>query len=226
MARIARAVAPGVPHHVTQRGNRRQTTFFREQDYADYLALLRAHCAGAGVAVWAYCLMPNHVHLVLVPATEDGLALALGETHRRYSWAVNRREGWRGYLWQGRFGSAALDEAHLLAAARYVELNPVRARLVARPQDWAWSSARAHLAQRDDALVAVAPLLYRVGHGRADWADFLAAGLAEEDAEALRRGERTGRPLGSVDFVQHLEDQLGRRLLPQKRGPKPKAGGE
>ena len=129
MARLARAVAPGLPHHVTQRGNRRQRTFLHPDDHGLYKALLAEHCRARGVAVWAWCLMPNHVHLVLVPPDAGSLASALGEAHRRYTRHVNLRERWRGYLWQGRFASCAMDEAHLLAAVRYVELNPVRARL-------------------------------------------------------------------------------------------------
>jgi putative transposase len=135
MARLARIVVPGLPHHVTQRGNRRQQTFFGEADIDAYIALMAEHCAAARVAVWAYCLMPNHVHLILVPETETGLRDALGPAHRRYTMAVNAREGWTGWLWQGRFASCPLDEPHLVAAARYVELNPVRAGLVERPGD-------------------------------------------------------------------------------------------
>ena len=141
MARLARLVVPGHPHHVTQRGNRGQETFFGDDDYRSYLSLLAECCRKAGTEVWAYCLMPNHVHLVLVPSHEDGLRAALGETHRRYTRHVNLREDWRGHLWQARFHSFAMDENHLLACARLVELNPVRARLVQRPGDWRWSSA-------------------------------------------------------------------------------------
>ncbi len=218
MARLARAVAPGLPHHVTQRGNRRQTVFFSDADYQAYRALVAEHCAAAGVAVWGYCLMPNHVHLILVPEDEGALRRALGEAHRRYTRRVNLREDWRGYLWQGRFASFVMDEPHLLAAARYVELNPLRAGLVRRAQDWPWSSARAHLAGKDDALVAAAPLRALVP----DWRAFLAEGLGEDDLEALRRHARTGRPLGSERFVEGLEARLGRPLRPRKRGRKPK----
>ena len=149
MARLARAVAAGVPHHVTQRGNRRQPTFFGDADYAADRDMLAAACRRHGVAVWAWCLMPNHVHLLLLPADEVGLRRALGETHRRYTQAVNRRQGWVGHLWQGRFASCMLDPPHVLAAARYVELDPVRARLVTTPDDWPWSITRAHLAERE-----------------------------------------------------------------------------
>ncbi len=219
MARLARVVAPGVAHHVTQRGNRRQTTFFSDADYAVYRDLLAQGCRAAGVEVWGYCLMPNHVHLILVPSSEDGLRAALSETHRRYSRRVNEREGWTGYLWQGRFASVPIDGAHLLACARYVELNPVRAGLVGAAADWPWSSARAHLAGRDDGLVATAPLL-----GMApDWTEFLGAGLSEAEHRAIQRGERTGRPLGSAEFTADLERRLGRPLAPRKRGRKPSA---
>lgn len=218
MSRMARAVAAGVPHLVTQRGNRRQPVFFGDDDYEVYKALLAEGCREAGVAVWAYCLMPGHVHLILTPSDEDGLRAALGETHRRYTRLVNAREDWRGYLWQGRFASFALDNKWLLAGARYVELNPVRAKLTRRARDWRWSSARAHLKGRDDGLVKVKPLLERVD----GWAAFLGEGLTEEEREAIRKGERTGRPLGAASFVKRLEKKLGRTLARQKPGPKPK----
>lgn len=222
MARLARVVAPGVPHHVTQRGNRRQPVFFGDGDYVAYRELLAEGCRAAGVAVWAYCLMPDHVHLVLVPKDADGLRAALGETHRRYTRHVNLREGWRGYLWQGRFASCPMDEPHLLACARYVELNPVRARLARRARDWRWSSAKAHLAGRDDELVKSAPLLAVAP----DWSAFLRQGLSQAEAEAIRAGERTGRPLGAPAFVKRLERRLGRTLAKQKPGPKPRADGD
>lgn len=218
MARLARVVAAGLPHHVTQRGNRRQKVFFGDDDYAAYLALLAEGCRAAGTAVWGYCLMPNHVHLILVPRDEDGLRAALGEAHRRYTRLVNFREGWRGYLWQGRFASFPMDETHLLAAARYVELNPVRAKLARSARDWRWSSARAHLGGRDDGLVTVRPLLDLVP----DWRDFLHSGLSDEEHKAIRAGERTGRPLGAAKFTARLEKRLGRTLARQKPGPKPR----
>ena len=219
MARMARVVAAGVPHHVTQRGNRRQQVFFADEDYATYVALLAEGCRAAKVAVWAYCLMPNHIHLILVPSDADGLRAALAESHRRYTRQVNLREGWRGYLWQGRFASVAMDETYLLACARYVELNPVRAKLARRPADWRWSSARAHLGGKDDRLVTAQPLLDLVP----DWAAFLRGGLREDEREAIRAGERTGRPLGSAAFIKRLEKRLGRSLAKGKPGPKPKS---
>ena len=162
--------------------------------------------------------MPNHVHLILVPSHADGLRAAVAEAHRRYTVRVNLREGWRGYLWQGRFASVAMDEAHLIAAARYVELNPLRAGLVESARAWPWSSARAHLAGCDDALVCVEPLLSRVP----DWADFLREASRPALDHALRRSERTGRPLGDDAFIAGLEHRLGRPLARRKPGPRPR----
>ena len=218
MPKIARIVISGLPHHITQRGSRRQATFFCKEDYLAYIELMAQWCARCGVDVWAYCLMPNHVHLIAVPQTEDGLRRAIGEAHRRYTRHVNLRQGWRGHLWQERFASYPMDEPHLLAAARYVELNPVRARLVDTPEAYVWSSAAAHLSGRDDGLVKTAALLSRV----VDWRGFLAGGLPEKEADLFRQHERTGRPLGGEGFVQRLEKAMGRFLRPQRRGPKPR----
>lgn len=209
-------MVPGVPHHVTQRGNRRQVTFFEEEDYRVYRNLMAEWCDRCQVEVWAYCFMPNHVHLVAVPAYADSLRLALGEAHRRYTRRVNFRQAWRGHLWQGRFASFPMDENYLLLAARYVELNPVRAGLAGNPGDYPWSSAAAHLAGQDDELVKAAPLLERVR----DWGSFLNTALFEDQLEELRKHERTGRPLGKEDFVNRLEELLGITLRPQKPGPK------
>ena len=218
MARIARVVVPGVPHHVTQRGNRRQQTFFSDEDYASYLQLLTEWCRRCGVEVWAYCLMPNHVHLIAVPEKEDSLRRAIGEAHRRYTLRVNLREGWRGHLWQERFASFPMDERHLLLALRYVELNPVRAGLVPAPGNYAWSSASAHLEGRDDRLVRVRPVLDTIGN----WCEFLASGLSEAEAGLFRSHEKSGRPLGDERFVARLEKVMRRVLHPRKRGRKPR----
>jgi len=207
-------VIPGLPHHVTQRGNRRQQTFFCDDDYTAYLDLMAEWYGEHGVEIWAYCLMPNHAHLIAVPQSEDGLRRAIGEAHRRYTRLVNFREGWRGYLWQGRFASFVMDEPYLLAAARYVELNPARAKLVADAAEWPWSSARAHLSGRDDRLATVSPLLAMVG----DWQAFLRSAIREEDLRDLREHGRTGRPLGSATFLDRLEAMVGRILRPQKGG--------
>ncbi len=214
MPRLARLVVPGLPHHVTQRGNRRQQTFFHDEDYAAYVELMAQWCGERGVEVWAYCLMPNHVHLIAVPRSEDALGRAVGEAHRRYTRRINFREKWRGYLRQGRFASFVMDEPYLLAAARYVELNPVRAGLVLDAGDWRWSSARPHLSGRNDRLVRVAPLLAMV----ADWRGLLNSAVREEDLRDIREHVRTGCPLGSTTFVERLEGAIGRMLRPQKPG--------
>lgn len=217
MARIARLVAPGIPHHVTQRGNRRQKTFFCVEDFEAYVELMAQWCSRYGVEIWAYCLMPNHVHLIAVPNTDDGLRCAVGEAHRRYTRRVNFRENWRGHLWQGRFASFVMDETYLLAAARYVERNPVRSGLATNPWDYRWSSAIAHLSGQDDVLAKTRRMLQMVG----DWREFLSEDPPLEDLRLLRRHECTGRPLGNEEFVRRLEEVSGRILLKARPGPKP-----
>jgi putative transposase len=217
MARLARVVIPGHPHHVTQRGNGRGRTFFGDHDYALYRDLLAANCRAAGVEVWAWCLMPNHVHLILVPSDPDGLRRALARVHRHYAGVIQARRKRSGHFWQGRFGAVAMDEEHLVAALRYVSLNPVRARLVARAEDWRWSSTRAHLRGKDDGLTALAPIKDRVPR----FADLLASAPETELFKRLRAAESIGRPLGDNDFLAHIERRTGRVLKPGKRGPKP-----
>ncbi len=216
MARLARVVVPDIPHHITQRGNRRQRVFFSSDDYREYLRLMAEWCSVWSMEIWAYCLMPNHVHLIVVPMNRECLMRAIGEAHRRYTRYINFREGWRGYLWQGRFASYPLDSRYLLIASRYIENNPVRAGLTAVPEEYEWSSAKAHVAGHNDDLVSVSPLLAKVSN----WRTFLAEPLRKDETEALRRHARTGRPLGSDNFIEELERELGRTLRPQKTGPK------
>src|SRR5438552_841679 len=217
MARLARLVLPGIPYHVTQRGNRRQQTFFEDGDFALYRDLLAEAARRAGTEVWSYCLMPNHVHLIVVPSDEDGLRRTFADAHRRYTGFINARHRWTGHLWQGRYGAVAMDEEHLAAAARYVALNPVRARLCGRAEEWEWSSTRAHLAGEDDGLVEVAPLLERLG----DFAAFLGNAEDQQATRTLRIAETTGRPAGSPDWVRVLESKSGRSLAAKNRRPKP-----
>ena len=217
MARLARVVVPGHPHHVTQRGNGRARTFFGDDDYALYRDLLAENCRAAEVEVWAWCLMPNHVHLILVPSDSDALRRALARVHRRYAGVIQARRKRSGHFWQGRFGAVAMDERHLAAALRYVSLNPVRARLVQRAQDWRWASTRAHLRGRDDGLTALAPIRERFP----DFAGLLATEPEADLFGALRSAESVGRPLGDDRFLARIERQTGRVLKPAKRGPKP-----
>lgn len=216
MARLARAVFPGIPHHVTQRGNGRQRTFFRDEDYALYRELLRHHSKVAGVAVWSYVLMPNHVHLVLVPSDSDGLRRALAPLHRRYAGHIHARDHRTGHFWQGRYGCVAMDEDHLAAAVRYVAMNPVRAGLCGNAAAWPWSSAATLLGFDDDGVTDVTPVRDRI----ADLAALLESAEDEERTNRLRRAETIGRPIGSNDWLETLEQISGRQLKPSRRGPK------
>jgi putative transposase len=220
MARIARVIASGYPHHITQRGNRRQQTFFCDDDYLTYIELMAQWCKKYQVDIWAWCLMPNHVHLIAVPHSEEGLARAIGEAHRRYTRRINFREKWRGHLWQERFASFPMDEQYLLATARYIEMNPVAAKLVQNPGEYRWSSAHAHLVGQDDDLVQVKPLLGLVP----DWHSFLMLS-PEHEVDLLHRHESTGRPLGEDTFIDQLEIAAKRILRPQKPGPKKNSKG-
>lgn len=212
MARLARIIAVGYPHHIVQRGNRRQPVFFGDDDYSAYLYLMAEWCKKHGVKIRAYCLMPNHVHLIAVPKKQDSFRLAIGEAHRRYTRRINFREGWRGHLWQERFHSYPMDENHLLAAIRYVEQNPVRAGMVADPGEYPWSSAASHLTGQDNPLMKGKPLLEMVP----DWKSCLSEDVSKETVSTIRRHEKTGRPLGSTVFVRKLEKSLGRILHPLK----------
>ncbi len=223
MARLARMIIPGVPHHVTQRGNRRERIFFERGDEDVYLDLLAPQLRRYNVECWSYCLMPNHVHLVLTPSDEVGLARAVGETHRRYTAFVGARGRWTGHLFQGRFSSVAMDDDHLIAAFRYVTLNPVKARLVAKAEDWAWSSTRAHIAGTDTPYVKVEPALSRVGN----FAVFLETPPEAEPLWAdVLKAELIGRPVGSKTWIAEMERSQGKTFAPQKRGPKPREDAE
>ncbi len=225
MARLARIVIPGVPHHVTQRGNRRLPIFFSDEDRLAYLDLIAEACAAHRTTCLGWCLMDNHIHLILVPSTEDGLRATLAEAHRRYSRRINFREGWRGYLFQGRFASYPMDDAHLMVAIRYVENNPVAAGLVGEAGDWRWSSAASHLAgkrTRVDPLTDVGAL----GQHVRNWRAMLRVGLEAMDdpatIEEIEARIRTGRPLASPQWIEDAEARMDRKIGPQKRGPKAK----
>ncbi|MBD3775383.1 MAG: transposase [Halothiobacillus sp.] len=231
MARLARIVIPGVPHHVTQRGNRRLPVFFSDDDRRDYLQLVGAAASAAGTRFLAWCLMDNHVHLILVPQDEDGLRATLGEVHRRYTRMVNFREGWRGHLFQGRFASYPMDYVHLMAAVRYVENNPVAAGMVKRAEGWAWSSARSHIEGRQtrlDPLTDMAALAGAVKTWRAMLRHGLEAGgldaPGEAAADAIEARLRTGRPLATDAWIAKQEQATGQRMRQAKRGPKAKGG--
>ena len=219
MARLARVIVPGMPHHVIQRGNRRQDVFFCDEDRVAYLTLLRRACQRHGVNVWAYCLMRNHVHVIAVPEREDSLARGFSDAHVRYTRRVNFREGWRGHLWQGRFGSSVvLDDRYLLTAVRYVERNPVRAGIVGQAWEYRWSSARWHVG-----LVAVDPLVSGEEPLRGmiqDWRGYVVTEEASSALATLRRETPVSRPLGDESLIQVLEHRLRRPVMRRRPGPK------
>jgi putative transposase len=222
MPRVARIVLPGLPHHVTQRGNNRQDVFFVEDDRRVYLTLLGQNAARYGLQVLGYCLMTNHVHLVAVPSAEGSLAKAMGRTNFIYTQYVNRLHGRSGHLWQNRFFSCALDEAGVWLALAYVDRNPVRAGLVRQAWEWPWSSAAAHLGQTDPAGL-IDPALWQRTAAAVDYPALVARAEEEGQIRRLRRSTHTGRPLGDASFLDRLEAALGNRLRPLPIG-RPKTG--
>ena len=216
MPRIARVVIPNIPHHVVQRGNRRQAVFFSDADRVYYLRLLKKYGDKVGLIFWAYCLMPNHVHMIAIPNSSTSLAEAMAAANRKYAFAINLREDWGGCLWQGRYSSYPLDHQHLIAAVRYIERNPVRAGIIERPEDYPWSSAQAHVYGKPDALISESLLSEEIGN----WASFINQDETEESIKNLRAHLDSGRPLGDEGFVEKLEKMTGRTLKKLKAGRK------
>lgn len=219
MARRARIVVPGLPHHVTHRGNRKANIFLDDEDRILYLKLFRKYSAYYKVWIWAYTLMINHIHAIVVPSSREALSKTIRETHASYAAAFNRKYALTGSLWEMRFYSCAMEEPHLWAAVRYVERNPVRAGIVSRAEDYLWSSARAHVASIADPLLDQGlPLVGAI----ANWSDWLAAEDADSQIKAIRQATSTGRPYGSDKFIDRLEMEFGDRVRAQKRGRKVK----
>jgi putative transposase len=224
MTNMARVVIPGRPHHVTQRGNHRQKVFFSDKDRETYMKLMRKYFRKHKVDLIGYALMPNHVHLAVIPALENSLAKGVGLLHNDFSrWQQIQRDQ-TGHLWQNRFFSNPMDDIHCWMALRYIELNPVRAGLVQNPWDWPWSSARAHTTGADDTGMLDMGL-WSKHFDKISWKEFLLEGSDKAaETDHIRQANRTGRPLGSDDFVMSLEKLTGRTLFPKKRGPKPRLG--
>lgn len=209
MPRTARLVVPKIAHHVIQRGNRQQPIFFSDRDRVDYIQLLAAACKEAGTHCLAWCLMDNHIHLILVPKDRDGLRAPLARVHTAYSQRINSRQGVTGHLFQGRYLSYPMDDAHMMVAVRYVENNPVAAGIVELAEEWRWSSARAHIFGTDDGLTDTA----MVGQHVPNWRAMLRSGI-EAGGETMLVNEaiRSGLLLG----------QSGKkRGRPPKRGLSP-----
>ena len=215
MPRIGRIVMPGYPHHIIQRGNRSQKVFFSDKDKFIYKKLLHEQIIKYDLKVWAYCLMDNHIHLIVVPGHKQSFK-AISEADRRYTQMIHLREGWKGYLWQGRFSSFPMDEAYCYAAVRYVENNPVRAKIVKQAQDYHFSSSKYHVKGYPDKLLVRCYLQDEIK----DWKEYLSE--TEGDFEKIRKHNKTGRPLGSEEFMCQIERRLGIVIRKQKPGPKPR----
>ncbi len=214
MPRRPRIVAPGYPHHVTQRGVRRQSTFPSESDFNTYLRLAGELLDEHPVEIWAYCLMPNHIHAVVVPEATDSLSQFFARLHQRYARLINLKYDWQGHLWQERYYSVPMDESHTIAALRYVELNPVRAKLAVAPEDWAWSSARGNLGISDDPLLSNAPAHALVSN----WRQYLSAAEDKDQLLSLRQQTRMGVPEGSDEFVCAIESASGCQIKRHQGG--------
>jgi putative transposase len=218
MPRRPRFVVPEVPHHITQRGNNRQSVFVSDESRQRYVEILGEHAYRHELRILGWCLMSNHVHLIVVPGHEKSVARALGQAHSRYTLELNRERGWIGHLWQNRFFSCSLDHQHFLRALHYVEQNPVRAGMVNGALDWRWSSARAHSGlAAHDALLAGDWRSWMAetrsgGWDEQAWRESLESAVPDEELARMRRATRLGEPLGSAAFVGELERVAGRRL--------------
>jgi putative transposase len=222
MPRTARIVIPGIPHHITQRGNRQMEIFFTDADRAFYKKLLREACERHQVSCAGWCFMTNHIHLILIPPASDSLRAVLSSVHTSYTQRLNLRLGLSGHLFQGRYASYPMDEAHFMAALRYVENNPVKAELVAQAEDWEWSSARAHIRQSDDGLTSQTYLQRHYPNWRAMLSKGWESGAdANEDIELALQ---SGMPRGSDDWRAQLVSQFGLAVRGTQRGRPPKKG--
>jgi len=214
MGRLARVVLPGEVHHITQRGVRSMDIFFEDDDRKGYLSLLKEQGERVGLEFICYCLMTNHIHLLVIPSEEDSLRRGIGETHRLFTRHINFKTKTRGHLLQGRFFSCPLDTSHFLAAARYIERNPVRAMKCEKAEEFQWSSARYHLGlSKSDPIIKKK---YK-GIGKPqEWAKWLESD--PPDINELRYYFRVGRPLGGESFIKQAELITGRSLFPKKPG--------
>jgi len=218
MAKLARIVVAGMPHHITHRGNRKCVLFWDEADRKTYLRILLDQVVKIGLRIWAYALMTNHVHFIAVPNAMESLAIFFRSVDGTYADYFNTKYGQVGHLWGERFKWSVLDEPYLWNAVRYVERNPVRAGMVERAEDYVWSSAAAHCGMREDPLLSGdLPLLGQIP----DWSTWLSGELSKEELDLLRARTHSGRPCGDDAFLRNLSAQLGRNLLPGKRGPRP-----
>jgi putative transposase len=215
MPRIARIIAVDYPHHITQRGNRKQTTFLKDQDYLNYLKIANKYFLKYQASVLAYCIMPNHVHFVAIPKKETSFARIFSTSHMLYAQYFNEANKTTGHLWQGRFYSCVLDETHLYASIKYAENNPVRAKLVKSPAEWKWSSTREHLGKEASTL-SLANIKEFINVN--DWMAYLKEGTDDKIEESIRKNTLLGRPAGSKLFIEKLENSIGKKLHASRVG--------
>jgi putative transposase len=194
MPRSGRIVLPNVPHHITHKGNNAQRVFITEADRVSYLDILRFQCRKHNLKILGYCLMQNHVHLVVIPEHEISLALAIGRAHGRYSQRFNLMHSCQGHLWQNRFYSCALNDSHLLHALRYVDRNPVRAGIVEVAVDYQWSSAKAHVEHFDEYRILDFDTWKRI-IDNLDWMAFVAEIDAQKEVDLIRYHTYSGKPM-------------------------------
>jgi len=222
MPRAARIVVPGVPHHITQRGNHQRRIFLSYNFFIEYLTILKKQCDRTGLSVHGYCLMDNHIHLIATPPSEDSLASAIGQAHHLYSKAFNLHKKLKGQIWEQRFYSCPLDDTHFVNALIYVDNNPVRAGLVTKATEWLWSSAVAH-AGGADFTGLLDPGKWRVISKEIGWTELSKREEDDNIIESIRYHTHTGRPLGSDEFLDKIEDHLGYPVTRPKRG-RPRVG--
>jgi putative transposase len=223
MARLPRLIIASQPHHVIQRGNDRQPIFREESDYLAFLGWMREAAKTFKVAIHAYVLMPNHLHLLVSPADEGGLAHMMQWIGRQYVPYFNHKYARVGSLWQGRFKTSLVDsERYFLVCSRYIELNPVRAQLVADPLDYPWSSYAHHAGARPDGMITDHPLYWALGNTpferEAAYIGLVQQGLSADEVSGINQAVLKGWPLGSNEFKLQLQQKIQRQVLPAKRG--------
>lgn len=215
MARRARIVVPGFPHHVSQRGNRKANVYLDREDRQFYLSALKEYSSAYGTELYSYCLMTNHIHLIAVPEAKELLSRCMHDLNGHYAGYFNKKYGHNGHLWQARFYACVLDTDHLWTAVRYVEQNPVRAKMVAVAEEYPWSGAAAHCGLKEDPLLSKR---FPPNGLVVDWSAWLKTGLPDEDLRVIRDSTWKGIPCGTAAFLESLESLLGISLVPRKRG--------
>ena len=227
MARLPRLIVPHQPHHVIQRGAGRQAVFLEADDYLVFLKYLKESARQFKVAIHAYVLMPNHIHLLASPADQTGMARMMQWIGRFYVPYFNHKYGRVGTLWQGRYKAAVIDSEHyFLLCARYIELNPVRAGLVTQAEDYRWSSFRHHVGIEPDSLIAEHALFWALGNTpfarEAAYRELIQQVISVREVETLTDATLKGWAIGSVQFKASLEKQSHQRVQPARRGRPPR----